>query len=77
MNQDSDILVKDVIIMLGNFHTIMNLLGCIGSLIDGSGLSTIYAENTVNHMLSGKAYFRALRGHLIVDQISLFCCMSK
>ena len=36
MNQNSDILVKDVILMLGNFHTIMNLLGCIGSLMDGS-----------------------------------------
>ena len=32
-------------------------------------LSEIYAECTITQMLSGKAYTRALRGHLIVDQV--------
>ena len=27
----------------------------------------MYAENTVTHMVSGKAYDRAIRGHLLVD----------
>ena len=30
-------------------------------------LEQIYGENIVQHMLTGKAYLRALRGHLIVD----------
>ena len=59
--------------MLGNFYTILNLLGCVGKLLAGIVLSTIlaekYGESTVNQMLSGKAYSRALRGHLIVDQV--------
>ena len=37
----------------------------------GSGLQelleVVYASNTVNHMLSGKAVSRAVRGHLLVD----------
>ena len=39
--------------------------------MSGSGiqnvLEVIYANNTVGHMLSGKAVARALRGHFIVD----------
>ena len=31
-------------------------------------LEVVYGENAVIHMLSGKAYSRAMRGHLIVDQ---------
>ena len=49
----------------------MNFLGSIGNLMAGSGLQevlqVVYASNTVNHMLSGKAVSRALRGHLLVD----------
>ena len=50
----------------------MNLLGAIGTLMDGSGLKqiieTIYGENAVVHMMSGKSVQRAFRGHLLVDQ---------
>ena len=31
-------------------------------------LETIYGTNAVVHMLTGKAYSRAIRGHLLVDQ---------
>ena len=69
----NDPLVRQIIVMLGTFHTIMNLLGCIGYLMANTGLSDIsediYGECTVNQMLIGKAYSRALRGHLIVDQV--------
>ena len=50
----------------------MNLLGATGTLMDGSGLKqiieTIYGENAVVHMMSGKSVQRAFRGHLLVDQ---------
>ena len=40
--------------------------------MDGSGLKeireTVYGENAVVHMMSGKAVQRAFRGHLLVDQ---------
>ena len=49
----------------------MNLLGAIGTLMDESGLKdileTIYGENTVVHMMNGKAVERAFRGHLFVS----------
>ena len=64
--------IKDVVLLLGSFHTLMNLLGAIGTLMDGSGLKdileTIYGENAVIHIMTGKAVQRALRGHLLVDQ---------
>ena len=41
--------------MLGNFHTIMYLLGCVGNLIGGSGtytiLSKIYSENVTEKLI--------------------------
>ena len=56
---------------LGGFHTEMNFLGCIGHLMDSSGLQemleSIYAPNAVVHMLSGKAIARAVYAHFIVD----------
>ena len=49
----------------------MSFLGCIGHVLKCSGLKEalelVYAENAVNHMLSGKAYARAIRGHFLVD----------
>ena len=48
----------------------MNFLGSIGAIMKGSGLedlSEVYAENSVTHMVSGKAVARAIRGHLLVE----------
>ena len=49
----------------------MSFLGCIGHLMESSGLEelegTVYAPNTVSHMLSGKAAARAIRGHFLID----------
>lgn len=63
--------IKRIVVCLGGFHLKMSFLGTIGHLMAGTGLdvvlSQVYAENTVNHMLSGKAYARALRGYLMVD----------
>ena len=64
--------IKDVILLIGTFHTFMNVLGAIGTLMDNTGLkeivATVYGENAVVHMMSGKAVQRAFRGHLLVDQ---------
>ena len=65
-------MIKDVVLLLVSFHTFMNLLGAIGTLMDGSGLKdvlkTIYGENAVVHMMSGEAVQRSFRGHLLVYQ---------
>ena len=43
---------------LGGFHQMVSFLGFIGSLMEGSGLTsaleTVYAPATVGHMFSGK-----------------------
>lgn len=58
---------SSVVIRLGGFHLLMSFLGCIGYIMSGSGLkdilSLVYASNTVDKMLEGRAYSRALRGH--------------
>ena len=49
----------------------MSFLGCIGHLMEGSGLDDVlevaYAPNAVIHMLRGKAVSRAIRGHMTVN----------
>ena len=61
----------NIVLRLGGFHAEMSFLGCIGHLMQGSGLAelleTVYASNAVGHMLQGKAVARALRGHFLVD----------
>ena len=61
----------DIVVHLGGFHTLMSFVGSIGSLMDGSGLReilhSVYGENTVKHILSGKAIARAIRGHILVE----------
>ena len=51
----------------GGFHTLMGFLGSIGTLMKATGLedllSEVYAENSVVHMISGKAIARAIRAH--------------
>lgn len=69
--QPSSSPLHQIILILGGFHTEMSFLGAIGSMMAGSGLkevmSQVYAEGSVDHMLSGKAVTRAVRAHLLVD----------
>lgn len=64
--------LKSVVLMLGCFHTFMNVLGAIGTLMAGTGLNTIleevYGANAVLHMMTGKSVQRAFRGHLLVNK---------
>ena len=60
-----------LLLRLGGFHTLMSFLASIGHIMTGSGLQRllelVYAENTVKHIMSGKAYDRAFRGHLLLN----------
>ena len=59
-----------VVLILGGFHLMMSFIGSISHLMKGSGISevlgTVYGSNAVEHMISGKAVSRALRGHFLV-----------
>jgi hypothetical protein len=67
----------NVVLKLGGFHTILSYLGSIGHLMKGSGFeevqSVIFGSNTIEHVLSGKAYARAVRGHFIVHATLITC----
>jgi len=67
--QESEL--RTMVLKLGSFHIMMSYTGCIGHLMNSSGLrevlELVYADNTVNHILIGKAYDRAVRGHTLVD----------
>ena len=62
-----------IVILLGTFHTCMSFYGLIGYIMAGSGiqflLELIYAEHTVRHILSGKAFARATQAHLITPGV--------
>lgn len=61
---------KSIVIRLGGYHLLMSYLGAVGYIMDGSGLAdalkVIYAENSVEKMLQGHAYSRAVRAHFLV-----------
>ena len=63
--------LSNVIIRLGGFHLLMSYLGSIGFIMTGSGLDalweTVYAPASVVHMLTGHAYARAVRAHLLTS----------
>ena len=73
--------LHSVVVRLGDVHAVMSFLGSIGHLMKGSGiknlLQVIYASNTVDHILSGKAVSRAVRGHCIVDASLLSLLAAK
>ena len=61
----------NIVARLGGFHTVMSFLGSIGKMMKGSGIeelfAEVYAENSVEHIISGKAMSRALRAHFLVE----------
>ena len=63
--------LNSIIVRFGGFHTAMSFLGSIGYLMNGSGLKEalceIFAANSVNHVLNGHAYRRAVRGHTLTQ----------
>ena len=63
--------LRSIVLRLGGFHSETSFIGSIGHLMSGSGLhellETIYANNAVTLMLTGKAVQRSFRGLLLVD----------
>ena len=61
--------LNNIFVRLGGFHLVMSYMGAVGNIMGGSGLQelweTVYAPNSVKHMLSGHAYARALRAHML------------
>ncbi len=59
---------KYLLVRPGGMHTLMSFLGCIGTLMKGSGLDELLsaAYKGVNSMLNGKAWPKALRGFRMV-----------
>ena len=62
-----------IVFRLSGFHMMMSFLGSIGNLMKGSGIEDlfieVYAENSVNHILLGKAVSRALRTHFLTEAV--------
>ena len=60
-----------IICRLGGFYTLMSFLGSIGTLMKGPGLedlfAEVYAENSVTHMISGKAIAKATRALALAE----------
>ncbi|KAL7289552.1 hypothetical protein TKK_0016524 [Trichogramma kaykai] len=66
-------------IRLGGFHLLMSYMGSIGYIMSGSGLeelwTTIYAGESVKKMVTGHAYARSLRAHILTyTAISIHVC---
>ena len=64
--------LQSVVPMMGNFHTVCNFTSSIGKLFGDAGLrdlaveSDVIAEGSVNKILEGKHYNRAVRLHKLV-----------
>jgi len=65
----------NIVCRLGGFHTLMNFLGAVGYIMQGSGLEEmmglLYGSSTVDHVMTGKAFARAVRGHFIIHDALL------
>ncbi|KAK5638255.1 hypothetical protein RI129_012550 [Pyrocoelia pectoralis] len=61
--------LRNVVVRLGGFHLLMSYLGAIGYIMSESGIedlwTTVYAADSVKKMLTGHAYARALRAHIM------------
>lgn len=60
-----------IIVRLGGFHLLMSFFGAIGYIMQGSGLkevlAEIYAPKSLEKMLDGHAYARAVRAHTLLQ----------
>lgn len=62
----------DIVCRLVGFHTQCSFMGAIGNVMAGSGieqiLTLVYGAETVQHVLSGKAYARAVCAHCLLER---------
>lgn len=70
-NEGNGTKIGNIVLKLGGFHALMSFVSCIGQLYGDLGLrevfDVVYATNTTPHLLSGKAIYRAIRGHILVE----------
>ena len=65
--------MKKLVIRLGAFHTAMSFLGCIGKHFGDAGLqdvlieSEVVATGSLNGVISGKHYNRAVRSNKLMS----------
>lgn len=63
--------LSKIIVRLGGFHLLMSFFGAIGYIMQGSGLkevlTEIYAPKSLEKMLNGHAYARAVRAHTLLQ----------
>ena len=56
---------------LGGFHWLMSAKGSIGYIMAGLGIedlfSIVYAKDSVPHLMTGHAYTRSFRSHLLAS----------
>jgi len=56
---------------LTSFHPVINFLGAVGSIMSGcrlgEKLQVCFGPVSVTHMLTGKAFAKAVRGHLLLE----------
>jgi hypothetical protein len=61
--------LSKVFARLGGFHLLCSYMGSIGNIMKGSGLEslwqTVFAKNSTDPMMNGKAYARAVKAHLL------------
>lgn len=60
------------VVRLGGFHLLKSFLGSVGFIMKDSGLEEVFqclypGEDTVDKILSGGAYYKALRANFLVD----------
>lgn len=59
---------KNVVMLVGDLHILFNFLKAIGQHYENAGLddvwveSGLFAENSIESMMEGKSYYRAIRG---------------
>ena len=72
--------LNKIIRRLGGFHLLVSFVGRIGQIMTGSGLPELwdrmYAKGSVVHMLTGHAFSRALRAH-ILTVATLICVLME
>ena len=63
--------LSDVVMLLGDLHICFNFLKVIGKHVESAGLDDawveagLFAQNSTEAMMDGKAYYRAVRGHTL------------
>ena len=61
--------LPNIFVRLSGFPLLMSYMGSLRFIMTGSGLEsmwgTVYTPNSIQHMLTGHAYSRALRAHIL------------